>query len=97
MGNPSLNAYQAMMKNMDKKEKQQQKLEAVNTRVKDAQVKDINPATFNHTGADKVPVEAGMINDIEGMSKEAKDLTKQLKQMFFENKQTRKNTVKIEQ
>ena len=29
-----------------------------------------------HTGADKVPVEAGMINDIEGMSKEAKDLTK---------------------
>ena len=30
LGNPSLNAYKAMMNNMDKKEKQQQKLDAVN-------------------------------------------------------------------
>ena len=75
-----------MMKNMDKKEKDQQKRDAVNVRVKDAEVKSANPTAFVATGADKVPVEAGMVNDLEGMSKEAKDLTKQLKQMFFDNK-----------
>ena len=60
-------------------EKDQQKRDAVNVRVKNAEVKSVNPSAFAATGADKVPVEAGMVNDLEGMSKEAKDLTKQLK------------------
>ena len=85
-GNPALQTYQAMMKNMDKKEKDQQKRDAVNPRVKDAEIKAVNPSAFAASGADKVPVEAGMVNDLEGMSKEAKDLTKTLKQMFFDNK-----------
>ena len=51
-------------------------MDSVNPLVKNSQVKDVNPANFARSGADKVPVEAGMINDFEGMSKEAKDLTK---------------------
>ena len=43
-----------MMKNMDKKEKDQQKRDAVNVRVKDAEVKSVNPSAFAATGADKV-------------------------------------------
>ena len=65
-----------MMNKMDKDAKKKVQQDAVNPRVKNLHINEVNPNAFVKSGADAVPVEAGMINDFEGMSKEAKDLTK---------------------
>ena len=80
----------AQMAEMDKKGRQDAKKDAVNPLVKNAEIKVSNPADFIKTGIDRVPAEAAKINDVENTSKAVADLTKELKQMFFENKQTNK-------
>jgi len=45
---------------------------------------------------DRVPEAASDVNDKETLSKAAADLEKQLKQLFFENKQIHTNVVKAE-
>ena len=42
--------------------------------IKNAQVNEVNPATFVRTGADRVPAEAGNVNDNESNSKMVRDL-----------------------
>ena len=67
--NPSLKVFMAQMNEMDKKEKRDAKSNNVNPMIKNAQVKEVNPAAFQKTGADKVPAEAGQVNDDESNSK----------------------------
>lgn len=47
-------------------------------------------AAFIKSGVNSVPAEAGKVNDAESNSKLVTDLQKELKQLFFENKQTNK-------
>ena len=69
----------AMMGEMDKKEKRAAKANAVNPLIANSAVVDMDPARLLKSGADKVPVEAGMVHDAEGNSKMVADLTKQLR------------------
>ena len=66
----------AQMNEMDKKEKRNAKSDAVNPLIKNAQVKDVNPAAFLKTGVDRVPAEAGKVHDTESNSKMVSDLQK---------------------
>jgi len=75
---------------MDKKSRKDAVKDNVNPLVKNVQVKEVNPATFIKTGVDRVPAEAGNVNDVESTSKLVSDLQKELKQLFFENKQANK-------
>lgn len=75
---------------MDKKSKKDAKADDINPLIKNAQVKEVNPLSLIKSGADRVPAEAGNVNDNESNSKMVQDLQKQLKQLFFENKQTNK-------
>lgn len=79
-GNPSLNTFMAQMAEVDKKGKRDQKAGAINPlAAKNAQVKEVDPSIFKKTGADRVPAEAGNVNDNESNSKMVQDLQKQLK------------------
>ena len=78
------------MAQMDKKGKKDAKQDAVNPLVKNAEIKAANPNDFLKSGIDRVPAEASKINDVENTSKLVSDLQKELKQLFFENKQANK-------
>ena len=81
----------AQMAQVDKKEKIDQKAGSINPRAaKNALIKEVDPTLLKKTGADRVPAEAGNVNDNESNSKMVQDLQKQLKLLFFENKQVNK-------
>ena len=88
--NPSLNVFMAQMAELDKKGKRDAVIDAVNPLVKNMQVREANPAALVRSGADRVPAEASAVTDKESTDKLTADLQKQLKQLFFENKQTNK-------
>ena len=54
---------------MDAKAKKDAKRADVNPMIKNAQVNEVNPLLFKKTGADRVPAEAGNVNDTESNSK----------------------------
>ena len=84
------------MGEMDAKAKKDAKRADVNPMIKNAQVNEVNPLLFKKTGADRVPAEAGNVNDTESNSKMVQDLQNQLKQLFYENKKTNKQVQQIE-
>ena len=53
----------AQMNQVKKNEAKNAKADNINPLIKNAQVRDVNPAAFIKTGADRVPVEAGNVND----------------------------------
>lgn len=80
----------AQMNQMDADAKKQAKKTNINPLIKSNQVNEVNPATFVKNGADRVPAEASNVHDTESNSKMVQDLQNQLKQLFYENKQTNK-------
>ena len=64
----------AQMDQVKKNEKKNAKADNINPLIKNAQVRDVNPAALIKTGADRVPQEAGSVNDKESNSKMVTDL-----------------------
>lgn len=60
----------AQMTEMDKKSKKDAKKDALNPLVKNLTINEVNPATLVKSGADRVPAEAGNVNDNESNSKQ---------------------------
>jgi len=94
--NPSLNVFMAQMADRDKKGREEAKFDAVNPLIKNAQIKEVNPAAMIKTGSDRVPAEAKAAVDAESTVKLASDLQKELRQLFFENKQNNRQMQQME-
>ena len=62
------------MNQVKKNEAKNAKADNINPLIKNAQVREVNPAALVKTGADRVPVEAGNVNDKESNSKMVNDL-----------------------
>ena len=92
--NPSLKVFMGQMNQMNKAEKKANRDNAVNPMIKNNQVRDTTQIA--KSGAGSVPPEASKVHDNESNSKLVNDLQKQLKQLFFENKQVSKEVQKTE-
>lgn len=84
------------MTEMDKKSKKDAKKNAINPLIKNGQVNEVNPQSLIKSGADRVPAEAGNVNDTESNCKQIQDLKNELKQLFYENKKTNKQVQQID-
>ena len=73
----------------------QEKLNSLNPLIKQVDPKVINPQNCQ-VSLDKIPEAALRVKDAEGLNKEVADLTRQLKLMFFENKQVQKHVNEAE-